>query len=84
MGASCKSRIVLHNKAKTDEKAEFIGNSSSELDTQARMFESDPKPKRVFAEYTENHGRKLVPRSSLFCGFSEAKSVQMQGAQGQT
>nr|VFJ59947.1 MAG: hypothetical protein BECKDK2373B_GA0170837_10881 [Candidatus Kentron sp. DK] len=26
----------------------------------------------------------LVPRSSLFCGFSEAKSVQMQGAQGQT
>ena len=24
--ASCKSRIVLHNKAKTDEKAEFIGN----------------------------------------------------------
>ena len=25
-GASCKSRIVLHNKAKTDEKAEFIGN----------------------------------------------------------
>ena len=22
--ASCKSRIVLHNKAKTDEKAEFI------------------------------------------------------------
>nr|VFJ60761.1 MAG: hypothetical protein BECKDK2373B_GA0170837_10956 [Candidatus Kentron sp. DK] len=24
--ASCKSRIVLPNKAKTDEKAEFIGN----------------------------------------------------------
>nr|VFJ42731.1 MAG: hypothetical protein BECKDK2373C_GA0170839_100221 [Candidatus Kentron sp. DK]VFJ60076.1 MAG: hypothetical protein BECKDK2373B_GA0170837_108911 [Candidatus Kentron sp. DK]VFJ65055.1 MAG: hypothetical protein BECKDK2373C_GA0170839_11256 [Candidatus Kentron sp. DK] len=25
-GALCKSQIVLHNKAKMDEKAEFIGN----------------------------------------------------------
>nr|VFJ47268.1 MAG: hypothetical protein BECKDK2373B_GA0170837_101630 [Candidatus Kentron sp. DK] len=25
---SCKSRIVLHNKEKTDEKAEFIGGRS--------------------------------------------------------
>ena len=35
-----------HNKAKTDEKAEFIGNSSSTLDTQARMFWPDPKPRK--------------------------------------